>query len=300
MAEKITLPEWFKDARGGPCETGFEAVSAGFIEKNLKSIASFMREALDPEGAGRKGALQAVEPKARISGTLILVAATSFSVNAGMLAGMAFIIACLTALSGIRPGALFKRVFPTFIFTSVLAVPALFSFISPGTDIFGFTVNGLKISVTVEGVKTALFFVSRAALMVSLAALLLLTTRQADFFKGLRELPIPSFFVTALFLTFRYVFILLKVAEDANYARKSRMISGAGVRESQDWFASRTALILKRSFNTAEEVNMAMASRGFDGKVRTFGGNMLAGRDYLWLGFTSFIFFFFLAAYLNL
>jgi energy-coupling factor transporter transmembrane protein EcfT len=78
---------------------------------------------------------------------------------------------------------------------------------------------------------------------------------------------------------------------DAALARKSRTIDGTGVKEAQRWFASRAAFILKRSLSTAEEVSMAMVSRGFDGKVRISPAGPLGRGGYLWLGATSFFLF---------
>lgn len=288
----LNLPGWFNEAKRGPCPKGGKAKPPGFIEKNLENIASIMKETIDSEEfALKKGALQGVDTRARIAGMLILILASGVTAHTVMLLGIIFLTVILARSSGVDINALAKRVLPSFIFTFALVTPVFFSFISPGVDILKVTAGGLKIAVTEEGVKTGLFFIIRVAAMVSLASLLLLTTRQSDFFKGLRQLPVPSFFVTALFMTFRHILILLKIAEDATFARKSRTITGTGLSEAQSWFASRITFILKRSLAMAEEVNMAMVSRGFTGKIKTFDNGALRGRDYLWIGFSSFVLF---------
>ncbi len=66
-------------------------------------------------------------------------------------------------------------------------------------------------------------------------------------------------------------------------------MGGAKLSESQRWFASRATFILKRSISLGQEVSMAMASRGFSGVILGFDGKGLAGRDFLWLGFTVFV-----------
>ena len=127
--------------------------------------------------------------------------------------------------------------------------------------------------------------------MALLASLLMLTTRQSDFFTALKRLKAPALFVTALFLTFRHIFILIKVAEDMLLARRSRAISRARPKDLQGWFASRVMFLLKKSVFIAEEVSMAMTARAFSGRVKPFGFKRLGGRDYMWLGASFFILF---------
>ncbi|MBI5642134.1 MAG: cobalt ECF transporter T component CbiQ [Deltaproteobacteria bacterium] len=288
----VKLPDWFKEASGRPCAKGDSFATPGFLEKNMENIASFMRDAVaSEEYASRPGALQSLTPKARIGGMLALVAACSLTAHILVLAGALLMVAAATIVSGVGFYALIKRVLPSLIFTAALVAPVFFSFITPGTDIFDFAISGVKVSVTREGLSVGFFLIMRVGVMVALISLLLLTTRQTDFFKGLRDLHVPSFFVTALYMTFRYIFILVKTVEDATFARKSRTITRTGLKESQRWAASRITLLLKKSLNMAEEVNMAMASRGFTGRIKSFKSPSMRKRDYLWLFFTIFFLF---------
>ncbi|MBI5588638.1 MAG: cobalt ECF transporter T component CbiQ [Deltaproteobacteria bacterium] len=289
---QMTLPGWFKEARGAPCAAGGRSAQRSFVEKNLARFNSFTKEVLEPEEYSKKrGLLQWITPKARIAGIFFMIAAAGLSTNAYALSGAVFLTALLTAFSGVGFSALAKRVWPAVVFTLVIISPVFFSFFTPGERLFGVSAGPFEAAVTREGVLSGLFFVTRAASMVSLAALLLLTTGQTEFFRGLAGLPVPRFFVTALYMMFRYVFILLKVAEDANLALKSRTAGRARIKESQQWFSSRAAMILRKSLNAAEEVSMAMASRGFDGKIKTLRGPGLAVRDYIWLAGALFILF---------
>ncbi len=288
---QMKLPEWIKEARGEPCPVDGKDSKPGFLEKNLDSIASFFGGVVSFEGySSRSGLLQSIEPRARISGVLALILACGVASKSAVLGGIFFIILSIALLSRVRLDVVAKRVLPSFIFTLVLIAPVFFSFITPGEPVAGVNINGVDISITKQGAFLALFFISRVSLMAALVMLLLLTTRQADFFRALRQF-LPSFFVTALFMTFRYIFVLVKVVEDATLARSSRTIKKTGLKNSQDWFASRIALILKKSLATAEEVTMAMASRGFNGKVNTYGPARMGRKDLLWIGLASFVFF---------
>lgn len=286
MAE-VKLPAWLKEARDEPCLADDKGSTPKFLEKNLDSIASFFGKMVYFEGyASKRGLLQAIEPRARILGLLALVLACAVASRAFALGAIFLVTLSIVLLSKVRLSALAGRVLPSFIFTSVLVLPVFFSFVTPGEPIAGF----MGVSVTRQGVGTALFFISRVSLMASLVMALLLTTRQTDLFRGLRQF-LPAFFVTTLFMTFRYIFVLLKVAEDSTLARKSRTFAKGSLGESQRWFASRMALLLKKSLFIAEEVSMAMASRGFNGKMDALAHARMGKKDLVWLGLAWFVFF---------
>ncbi|MBI5810686.1 MAG: hypothetical protein HZB21_05820 [Deltaproteobacteria bacterium] len=289
---KIILPLWFKEAKDEPCPMGGKLDGApGFIEKSLLNIASFMKGVLDTEeSASQRGFLQGLDARARMMGIFALMLASSVTGRILALAGILSIAVLLAYLSSISLLALAKRVLPVFVFTSVISLPLFFMAIGGTFELWALPFAGLNVWISRDGGLVYFLFVARVLTMASLVGLMALTTRQVDFFKGLGYF-MPRFFVTALFMTFRYLFILLKTAEDAAFARKSRTISHARQKESQEWFASRVALILDKSVKTAGEVALAMASRGFTGSVKTFGYGAMGRKDYLWVGLTVFLFF---------
>lgn len=292
MAPVAQLPDWLKEAKPELCFTGVTGGNAkhGFVEKTLANLSAFCRETLYFESAAAKqGLLQGITPHARIAGIVSLVAASAMTANAVMLGFIVAVAALITLTSRVGFKSVGKRVAPSFVFTFILILPVFFSFMTPGAEILGAGINGFRVAVTKEGFLSAVFFLTRVTAAVWLASLVAMTTTQSDFFKGLRRLPVPAFFATALFMTFRYMFILVKLAEDAALARKSRVLQAVALSESQKWFASRATFILKRSIALASEVNMAMASRGFNGVILGLDGKGLAGRDFLWLGFTVFV-----------
>ena len=285
--EEMRLPDWL----GGPREdTGpvRRLKPTGFLEKNIAGFSGAMLKALATEEyASRDGVLQGLEPRAKLLGFFLLIAASAIAGSGLFLSGVLLFVSAMSIKTRVGLSPLAKRVLPAFVFTFAVSLPVALSAVTPGRELVG----AFGVAVTAEGLRLAGFFILRVSTMLTLAALLALTTRLSDFFRGLGSM-IPGFFVTALFFTFRYVFILIKSAQDATLARKSRTIRRAVLRESQRWFASRAALILKRSFSMAEEVNMAMISRGFSGRiVSAYGAAPFAGRDYLWIGFTSFVLF---------
>ncbi len=285
--EGIRLPEWMNGPRQETAN-GRRLRSPGFIDRNIKAFSASMLKALSTEEyASRRGALQSLDPRAKLSGFFLLVAASALSGSALFLSGVLLFAAAMSMKTGVGLSPVVKRVLPGFFFTLAISLPVAFNFVTPGRELVG----AFGVAVTIEGLQVAGFFVLRVSTMLTLASLLALTTRVSDFFRGLGRI-IPGFFVTALFFTFRYVFILIKTAQDAALARKSRTIQRAALSEAQRWFASRAALMLKKSFSVAKKVNMTMISRGFSGRIRSAHSSaQLAGRDYLWIGFSCFVLF---------
>ncbi len=284
MAE-MKIPGWLREesASGRGNEAAFKG--EGFIDRTLGNIASFMEGAFDREYSPG-GVLQSIEPRARIIGIFFLVFAAALAGRALTLIAVVSLTVVLALLSGVRIGRLLKRTMPALVFTSIMVAPISLSFFTPGSAVLN--IGGA--AVTGEGVRTGLFIIARVGAMSGLTALLMLASRQADLFRGLRGV-VPSFFVTALFMTYRYVFMLMKTAEDMALARRSRTITGTKLREAQGWFASRTGLILRKTASIADEVTLAMVSRGFEGKIRTFESKGMRGKDLIFIGTASFALF---------
>ena len=282
----MTLPDWMKE-RGQQAPLACAGVKTGFVDKSLKSFASVLKKAFAAESfSSRDALLQRLEPRAKLAGFFFLILGAALSRSLVFISVIIAFTFCLSMMTKVGVAPLVRRVLPATVFTVVLAAPAVFGFVTPGSVL----VEAAGLTITSEGVSTALFFVLRVSSMAALASLATLTTTQSDFFRGLGRL-LPSFFVTALFFTFRYALILVKTAEEAALARKSRTICGSGVTEAQRWSASRAAFLLKRSLNMADEVSMAMASRGFDGHVRLNPASPLGRGEFLWLGAASFFLF---------
>jgi len=283
--EKMTLPDWMKGAAPAACPTGEGPGPRGFVDKSLTNFASFLKKALT-SGRLNDGVIQRLEPRARLAGFFFLILAAALFESWLFISSVLVMTVLLSAATnaGVRP--LLLRSLPAVAFTAALSVPAAFSFVTPGTPL----VEVGRVAVTAEGVRTALFFVLRVSTIAALASLMVLTTGEAGFLRGLSRL-LPGFFAATLFFTFKYALILVKTAEEAALARKSRTIGGRGVREAQRWFASRAAFILKKSLNTAEEVGMALVSRGFGGRFAPAASTPLGRGEYLWLAAASFVLF---------
>ena len=289
--EKVNIPEWLKKTGDDFCPSCAVGRGKGFVEKNIEAIASFIKEVLEPEGfANKNGLLQQIDPRARLLGILL------FMVTAALLKGVVPIIVLLSLVilmpvaSRVNAMILLKRALPVLIFTFFLVLPAAFNFITPGAAVVTiFKWDAFYLYISKQGLEGIAVFLLRVGTMVSLLSLFMLTTSYPDVFRALQSFPIPKLFVTALSMTFRYIMVLIKVAEDSHLARKARTIKPLTLKQGHGWLASRIWLILERSLEMAADVYLAMTARGFNGDVKTMRVFEMKGRDYVWVGFSIFI-----------
>ncbi len=139
------------------------------------------------------------------------------------------------------------------------------------------------ITVTRQGVWGGIVFVSRVAASVSFAVLFTLTTRWGDVFSGLRSLFVPRVFIVTLSMTYRYLFVFLRLVQDMYRARKSRTIRPLSGSEERNWTASRIGVTFRKSLDMSEDIYRAMLSRGFRGEFRSISRFHPAPADYIWL-----------------
>jgi cobalt ECF transporter T component CbiQ len=251
----------------------------GFIERSIRSLGGALEHAQHcADTAEGAGVLQKLDPRVKLCGLLpLIVAAVSarrLEVTLLIWAGAAL----LGALSGIGPRALATRTWlGVFIFTGAIALPAIF--LTPGRTVWILPLAGWH--VTAQGCMAAARLVARAETAATLAVLLVFTTPWPHVLKALRTLRAPAVLVVILGMTYRYIFVLLRMADDFFQARRSRMIrpmTGAAQRR----MAGATAgVLLEKSLWYSEEVYLAMQSRGFRGEAYTLHDFRMTGRDWL-------------------
>jgi energy-coupling factor transporter transmembrane protein EcfT len=69
-------------------------------------------------------------------------------------------------------------------------------------------------------------------------------------------------------MTYRYVYVLVGIARDMSFALKSRTLRPERSADVREWLGATIGVLFRRSMNMSELVNLAMISRGYDGKVR--------------------------------
>jgi len=285
VEERLVVPEWLRKGNTGISPAaGREA----FLDKTLQRVYDLKRWLLNDGSEFPQGRfIGSISPSARIGGVLLLIIGASLAETRQGLAALAVFTVFAVLFSGVSLGSLVKRVLPLFIFSLIVTLPLLFD-ISPLRAGRWWSVF-LHPTLSADGFEVACFFISRSTLMAVFVVLLGLTISPSEFMSALRKFPFPALFVTMIFLTLANISRLIALLEDAVLARKARLISGGGVREMEGWFAARARYLLERAMSTSEEVGMAMASRGFDGTLRTLPTRYLRGRDFACIGMSAFV-----------
>ena len=182
--------------------------------------------------------------------------------------------------SRIRLGFFLKRTWVFIpLFSLLIAIPAIFSFISPGESVL----SAGAFHITRRGLMAAGFFIGRVITSVSLVVLLSMTTRHFDLLKALRSFGIPQMFVMVLGMCYRYLYLFVEIVENTHRAIRSRVGSGIHHRKGQKVVAWNIAHLWLRSYALNEQVYSAMVSRGFEGEPVTLDHFQTKPRDWLWL-----------------
>ena len=252
-----------------------------FVGRTLSAIARETETALYAEKLARAdGFLQGIDPRVKIVGLLALViAATTARSFFSIILIFAFAVS-LAVLSRISIKTLATRAWlPALAFTGTVALPALF--IAPGDALL--KLPFLNLTVTAQGLTSAIRLILRVEATVTLSTLLILTTLWTHVLKALRILGVPVVFVVILGMTYRYIFVMLETARNMFEARQSRTVGAFDGKQSRRIAASSVGVLLTKSFHLNTEVYLAMQSRGFRGEVYTLDRFKMRSKDWLTL-----------------
>jgi len=251
---------------------------SGFVERTLIDINNTMEQSIFAEKISRqRGLLQRLDPRLKVISMLVLLLAVSLSHHLGVIAALYFCALLLAAGSKIPLGFFIKRVW-VFIpfFTGIVALPAFF--ITPGPALAHLP---LGLIITRTGAQTALFLLLRVGTSVSLAALLVLTTPWNSVLQALGVLRVPDVLILVLGMTYRYIHLLLHLANDMFLSRKSRILRRMSGEEERRLLAATSGALLGKSLQLSSEVYLAMESRGFRSYPRTMDRFMMRWFDWL-------------------
>jgi len=252
----------------------------GFIERTLADISGALEQALFAEEiAQRRGFLQSLDPRAKMLTLLLLLIAVGLSRNLWVIAGLYALALLLAWRSAISPLVFIKRVWLVLpFFTGIIALPALF--LTPGPTLLQLP---LGLVITRTGLNTALFLLLRVSTSVSLAGLLVLTTPWNTVLKALSVLRIPAAVIVVLGMTYRYIFLLLRTANDMFLSRKSRVVGRMSGATQRRMVAASAGVLLEKSMHLSGEVYLAMQSRGFRGHAYSLSVFRMQSLDWVWL-----------------
>jgi cobalt/nickel transport system permease protein len=239
--------------------------SQGAVERSLASFVDALEHAFYAEELAKKnGFLQKIDPRVKIVAILPLIAIAALSRRLWVIAVLFALAVAVAMLSNIPLGTLAKRVWlGVLTFTGFISLPALF--LTPGHAIY--TLPLLGWTVTAPGLRAALYLIMRAETAATFSVLLVLCTSWSNLLKALRVLRAPIMLVVILGMTYRYIFLLLRIAHDMFTSRKSRMVGRLDGREQRRAAAASAGVLISKTLQLSGDVYLAMRSRGFQGEV---------------------------------
>src|SRR5581483_3788450 len=173
------------------------------------------------ETAHAPGLLQRLDARVNIVGLGALIAAAVAVRRIEALIALLIAGALLALISRVPLGFLAARVWiAVLLFTGAIAIPAIF--LTPGAAIWRVPV--LHWPITWQGLRAASFLILRAESAVTFSALLILCTLWTRLLRALRWFRVPVVVVMMLGMTWRYIFLLLRTAEDMFESRQARMV----------------------------------------------------------------------------
>lgn len=253
----------------------------GFIERSIRGALSFFRQSIfADETASLPGLLQSFDPRVKAATILLFVLLAMFTRSISVLGILYVLCLVLVVLSRIKLGFFLKRTWIFIpLFSLMIAIPALFSFVSPGTPVMSMGV----LCVTRQGMMAACIFIGRVITSVSFIVLLSITTRHFELLKALRSFGVPQMFVMVLGITYRYIYLFVEIVENTYLAIKSRVGSKIHYRKGQNIMAWNIAHLWARSYLLNEQVYNAMLSRGFRGEPVVLNQFQIRPRDWWWV-----------------
>jgi len=251
-----------------------------FVERSIRGALLFFKQSIfADETASLPGLLQSLDPRVKAATILLLILLALFTRSLAVLSLLYLLCLVLALLSKIRLGFFLKRTWIFIpLFSLMIAIPALFSFVSPGEPVKSMG----ALCITRQGILAACFFVGRVITSVSLMVLLNMTTRHFELLKALRSFGVPQMFVMVLGITYRYIYLFVEIVENTHRAIKSRTGFRMHYRTGQNIVAWNIAHLWTRSCLLNEQVYNAMLSRGFRGEPTVLNQFQIKPRDWWW------------------
>lgn len=240
--------------------------NTGFIAKTLYHFSQvFENEFFCERYAAKPMILQCLDTRVKVIVLFAFMIFSAFCSSIAVLAVLAGIALLYAKLSGLDMKDYIRRVWayiPVIVF--ILSLPGASSLFTKGEPLFFIVKPGLYF--TAAGIKMAIRLALRPGISLSFAFLLLLTTKWTHITGALAAMRIPTVIISVLNMTYRYIFILVQLADNMLEARFSRTVGRLTAKENRKFLGRSGAYLFIKSQFLSEEIYDAMVCRGFTGK----------------------------------
>ena len=270
MAEGNNLADW---------QGGSKKHSYNFLSKSLRAMNKALAEGLLTEVyASRDGLLQKMSPRLKLLTALAAIVLTGLSRNLYIFAGMWLLTAWLMYASHLPTFILQKRIWGFIPVVALLvSLPAMSNLVIPGTPLLMIHSSAVPIIwrnislpadiyISQQGFLAGVILVMRVGLSISIGVLLAATTPMANLFKSLRLLGLPTVVVMITEMCYRYLTLTLNLSIEMFEARRLRTVGTLSMAAKRAQVGSSIAALFARSLSLADEIYLAMVSRGYTGQ----------------------------------
>lgn len=157
----------------------------------------------------------------------------------------------------------------SFLLLGIL--PVLFSLQDGADSLFSIPLFGLQLTCTVQSLRAAVLLFVKAIAAVSCMYFLSLTTTMPDLLQALKRFHVPVMVLTLMELIYRYIFVLFEEAGKMRTAQRSRL-GYQDFKTSMQSTGQLVAGLFLRAYTRCDRVYNALLSRGYEGELRTLGG----------------------------
>ena len=231
----------------------------------------------------RETLIHHLDPRVKVVVTLSFILAVGLVRHGSWIAFGALFLGVLGYAAASRLGMFYA------VRRSVIAIPFLLAaaplpFIIPGPALISFP--ALNLTISEPGTIRFVSIMIRTFIAVQAGILLAATTPFPDLVWAMCSLRIPRPLVAVIAFMYRYIFVLADEVIRLMRARAARSpeIPGKG-KPSLIWrgrvTGSMVGSLFLRSLDRSERVYGAMASRGYDGEMRTYSTFQMRGADWI-------------------
>lgn len=252
-----------------------------FVQRSIVGVTGAIERTVYTEELARaNGLLQRSDPRVKVALFAFAVLVAGLCRALPVLLVLYAAILLLALASRLTVGFFVKRVLLGIpLFAGLVYLPALF--LIGGDPLFNVSLGSANLHITNNALWSGAIFLARVADSVSLAVLLVVTTRWADLLKALRVMRVPGIFIVVLGMTYRYIFLFLHTVQNLFLARASRTVGVTHDQERRQWIGNSMGALMSKSFKTSNDVYQAMVARGFTGDVRTLTDFQMRDEDWL-------------------
>lgn len=211
--------------------------------------------------------LRGVSPAAKASfalgGLVVCVSASGNALSLALFCVMAF--ACVVK-SGVGVRAFFRLCAIPFWFVLIGALTVAVRFTGAAGGLFALPLFGHFLVLTTESAARAISLFLKSMASVSCLYFLCVSTTMNELLGLLDRLRCPKLFTELMMLIYRFIFVLLEIAEQLSIAQKSRL-GDLGYKNRMRSVAILGGGIFIKAFKRSGDILNAMESRGYNGDV---------------------------------